>query len=131
MTAAVAGAETGHGIRRLTPVAFMASTKMRVDSKKSVVPSKMTRGEKSTPSVLDHHLDLRKSALDGAAIERIARYIIEVASWIGMLAAERASARTLWPERSAALTVSSPMPRLAPMTRTFAMGSFPESYVGQ
>ena len=39
---------------------------------------------------------------------------------MGMAAAERARARTLWPARSAVLTVSSPMPRLAPMTRTLA-----------
>jgi hypothetical protein len=40
---------------------------------------------------------------------------------IGMLAAERAKARTLWPARSAALAVSSPIPRLAPMMRTLAI----------
>jgi len=38
-----------------------------------------------------------------------------------MPAAERAKARTLWPARSAALTVSSPIPRLAPMMRTLAI----------
>ena len=38
-----------------------------------------------------------------------------------MFAAERDNARTLWPVRSAALTVSSPMPRLAPMMRIAAI----------
>ena len=40
---------------------------------------------------------------------------------IGMLAAERAKARTLWPARSAALAASSPIPWLAPMMRTLAI----------
>ena len=47
--------------------------------------------------------------------------LVRFASWIGMPAAERAKARTLWPARSAALTVSSPMPWLAPMMRTLAI----------
>jgi len=33
--------------------------------------------------------------------------------------------RTLWPAWTAALTASSPLPQLAPMTRTFAVGSYP------
>ena len=46
-----------------------------------------------------------------------------------MLAADRARARTLWPARSAALAVSSPIPRLAPMMRILAMGLYLPSFV--
>lgn len=51
MIAAVAGAETSHRNGRFRPAALMERTRPRVDPDKSVVPSKMTRGEKWTPRV--------------------------------------------------------------------------------
>jgi len=40
---------------------------------------------------------------------------------MGIIQAERARARTLWPAARAAFTVSRPMPRLAPIMRSLAM----------
>jgi hypothetical protein len=51
MTAAVAGAETGHGDEPLDACGLHAINRLRVDSEKSVVPAKINLGEKSTPSV--------------------------------------------------------------------------------
>jgi hypothetical protein len=121
MTAAVAGAETGHGDEPLDACGLHAINRLRVDSEKSVVPAKINLGEKSTPSVwITTSMSLtalRIVSRSRASPDAFSRS----ASLIGMFAAERDNARTLWPVRSAALTVSSPMPRLAPMMRIAAI----------
>jgi len=92
-----------------------------VDSEKSLVPSKINLGEKSTPRVWITTPMSWSALLIVSGSSALPATLSRFASSIGMPAAERAKARTLWPARSAALTVSSPIPRLAPMMRTLAI----------
>ena len=85
------------------------------------MPSKINLGEKSTPRVWITTSISRSTFRIVSGSSALPDTLSRFASWIGMVAAERAKARTLWPARSAALTVSSPMPWLAPMMRTLAM----------
>ena len=85
------------------------------------MPSKTNLGEKSTPRVWI------TTSMSGSTFRivpgssALPDTLVRFAFWIGMPAPERAKARTLWPARSAALAVSSPIPRLAPMMRTLAI----------
>ena len=75
----------------------MASTRMRVDSEKSFVPSKTTLGEKSTPRVWITTSMSRSTFRIVSGSSALPTTLVRFASWIGMPAAERAKARTLWP----------------------------------
>jgi hypothetical protein len=96
-----------------------------VESEKSLVPLKTGLGEKSTPSVWMTTSTFCSAFRIVSGSSASPDILSRAAFWIGMFAAERARARTLWPDRSAVLTVSRPIPRLAPMTRTFGIGLYP------
>ena len=85
------------------------------------MPSKTNLGEKSTPRVWITTSMSRRAFRIVSGSSALPDTLSRFASWICMLAAERAKARTLWPARSAARVVSSPMPWLAPTIRTLAI----------
>jgi hypothetical protein len=101
-----------------TSVRLMAPNCQSLDATFENGPRKEVNAE-----CLNDHVDALECIPDHVAIERVPGHLCRPASWMGMLAADRASARTLWLARSAAFTVSSPMPRLAPITRILAIGT--------
>jgi hypothetical protein len=74
MTAAVAGAETSHGNGSLHACSLHGIDEDARGFREE--RSKMTRGEKSTPSGLDDHVDVFECVPDGVTIERVARHLI-------------------------------------------------------
>ena len=99
----------------------MASTRMRVNLREEFRAFEDHPRREVHTKGLDHHVDVPKYVPDRVGIKRVAHHLSEICILDWLPAAERAKARTLWPARSAALTVSSPMPWLAPMMRTLAM----------
>ena len=79
------------------------------------MPSKINLGEKSTPRVWITTAMSRSTFRIASASSALPDTLSRFASSIGMAEAERAKARTLWPARSAALTVSSPTALLPAM----------------